>query len=179
MPSLAATPAPRTATRSARASWPASNVRPSARWAFTAPNSPGDAARTAIERSAGWVGSCTGAPRTRSPLRATSDRVPAERTPLSRVMRASASHGRTAGMSAPGRSLPAGSTTTSVAARASNRPTIWLPAVLEMPSVATRAAMPSTVPSTVSRARAGRASTPASDSANRSRGDKDDFIVAP
>ena len=62
-----------------------------------------------------------------------------------------------------------GETTMSVAASLSKRPTIWLLAVFDRPSVATSAATPTTVPSTVSATRAGRASRPAIASPTRSR----------
>ena len=52
------------------------------------------------------------------------------------------------------RSRPTGVTTMSVAASASKRPTIWLPAVFDSPRVATSAPTPMTVPSTVRTARA-------------------------
>ena len=53
-----------------------------------------------------------------------------------------------------------------MAATSSKRPTIWLPAVFDSPSVATSAATPITVPSTVRPTRAGRAIRPAAASEN-------------
>ncbi len=64
----------------------------------------------------------------------------------------------------------AGTTTvTEVAVAASNRPAIWLPAVPATPRVMTSVVIPSTVPSTVSAERSGRAVMPATASAHRSR----------
>ena len=85
-------------------------------------------------------------------------------------MRASASQGITFTAAPPARwAAGTGVTTTSVAATWSKRPTIWLPAVFDRPSVATSAATPITVPSTVSATRAGRAIKPAAASEKRSR----------
>ena len=61
--------------------------------------------------------------------------------------------------------------TSSVAATSSKRPTILLLAVLDKPSVETKAASPIMVPSTVSALRPGRASNPADDSSSRSTTD--------
>jgi hypothetical protein len=86
--------------------------------------------------------------------------VPAAVTPFNLVRRPSASHGSTltcAAPSGPKKSDCSGVTTTSVASSSSNRETIWLPAVLARPRVATRAATPRMVPSAVSKVRAGRA----------------------
>ena len=77
--------------------------------------------------------------------------APAAAHAVERAAGRSTSHGSvTAGTDLPFTSEVTGSTTTPVASSASNVPTIWLPAVCEMPSVATSAATPSTVPSTVS-----------------------------
>src|SRR5258706_43559 len=92
--SCSATLEPTTATRSARAEWPASGSRPAASSARTAWNSPGEAAFTGSWNSVWATGSLTGTDRMRSPRRSTSDRLPAATTPLSRVTRASAAHGR-------------------------------------------------------------------------------------
>ena len=101
-----------------------------------------------------------GTARTSWPRTSTSASVPAALTPLSRRSRGSASQGSTAAPLPPARTD--GLSTMSVADSASKRPTIWLPAVLDSPSVATSAPTPITVPSTVSATRAGRASRPAS-----------------
>ena len=83
--SCSATLAPTTATRSARAEWPASGSRPPASRALTARNRPGDAAFTGSWNPVWATGSLTGTDRMRSPRRSTSDRVPAATTPLRRL----------------------------------------------------------------------------------------------
>jgi hypothetical protein len=103
-----------------------------------------------------------------APLMFTWVRVPAAITPLSRIRRASAFQGIVLDLVLPPAPL-LGCRETSVAAKASNLATIWFPAVRETPSVATSAVMPRTVPRTVRMERAGRASSPAMDSAIRSR----------
>ena len=125
-------------------------------------------------------GSLIGTDRTSEPRTFTSASVPASATPFSRRIRASASQGITFCAAPPLRcAAGTGVTTTSVAATASKRPTIWLPAVLERPSVATSAATPITVPSTVSATRAGRAIRPAAASEIRSRSSMRGFGSGP
>ena len=137
--------------------------------ARTVRNSPGDAALRGSWNSVWPSGSCTGTARTSWPFSGTSVSVPAATTPLSRIMRASASHGRSPTVACP--EWPTfGEAETSVASVSENRPTIWLPAVLDRPSVATRAATPTTVPRTVRRALPGRASRLARHSPKRSLG---------
>lgn len=98
-----------------------------------------------------------------------SDRAAADSTPASRSTASTPDHPTSAGSVEPG--AGAGTTTlTEVAVRASKRPTIWFAAVDATPIVITSVPMPSTVPSVVRAERTGRASTPASDSAHRSRG---------
>ena len=109
-----------------------------------------------------------GTERTRSLPRLTSAIDPAATTPLRRVSRCSESHGSEIRVLAPENPRSVVSTT-EVADSSSKVETIWLPAVLATPRVATRAAMPSTAPRAVSSERPGRANSPASDSEARSR----------
>ena len=86
----------------------------------------------------------------------TSAMDPAATTPLSLLRRVSESHGRaTRGALSP-KNPRSVVTTTDVADSSLNDEMIWLPAVWATPRVATREAIPSTAPSTVSRARPGR-----------------------
>jgi hypothetical protein len=167
MPSRSAAFGPSTTTRSPRREWPASKNRPCASRARTARNSPGEAALIGSCTEEVPSGSLNGTELTSCPRTSTSASVPAARTPLRRFSRASESHGSTTPPAPPARAD--GLTTTSVADNASKRPVIWLPAVLESPSVATSAPTPITVPSTVSATRAGRAIRPAPASLRRSR----------
>ena len=153
MPTRRAAPGPRTRTRSARCECPASKNRPVSSSACTARKAPGDAALIGSWIAPAARGSLSGTERTSAPRTSTSEMVPAAATPLRRRRRASASQGRTVPPAPPPRAE--GLMTTSVAESASNRPTIWLPAVLESPSVATSAPTPMTVPSTVSATREG------------------------
>ena len=176
MPSSSAMSTPSTATRSRRCTWPLSNQRPAAMCPRTASSRPVDAANTGRVRSEIVVGSMIGTVRM-PPGLGMSATAPDATTPFNRSSRSSTSQGSTPAVPRRAASPPCwlppepdrGCTVTCVAASSLNRSTIWLPAVREIPSVATSDAMPSTVPSVVSAVRAGRANTPARLSSTRSR----------
>ena len=166
MPSCWAAFGPSTTTRSALSAWPRSNTRPLRTTARTAANSSGDAAATPRLRAALDSGSLTGEVLTSRPPTLTWLTVPAATTPFNRCSRCGASHGIMVapGVAAEGRTV----TMISVAASSSKRPAMRLLAVLDSPTVATRAASPTTVPRIVSVIRPGLANSPETASSSRS-----------